>query len=155
MFTKEDYVSLETAKMLKEKGFDLDCLAFYKDGEFRFVRSEWEGENIDTLALQSRGLRLDRDNQGDALAPTLYEAQKWILSRGLYVCPKIYENKGWYYTINKVKRGELFHSYLSIAKDLFPSLPQALDAGIRKALELIKEDWHGLQKNKKTDRTCI
>ena len=30
---KEDYVSLEVAKLLKEKGFDEDCMAFYtRDG---------------------------------------------------------------------------------------------------------------------------
>lgn len=139
MFTKEDYVSLETAKMLKEKGFDLDCLAFYKDGEFRLVRSEWEGENIDTLALQSRGLRLDRDNQGDALAPTLYEAQKWILiSKGIFVNPVIYLTNKFGIMIRCVSIFSKIN--FQITNPNYPTFQQALDAGIRKVGELIREE---------------
>lgn len=47
----EDYISFETAKLLKEKGFDEECAALYdiRNGEFRekqtgyvFNNSQWE-----------------------------------------------------------------------------------------------------------------
>ena len=62
----EDYVSFETAKLLKEKGFDENCAALYdtRNGEFRekqtgyvFNNSQWE--NFIT-------------------APTLQMAMKWL-----------------------------------------------------------------------------
>lgn len=140
MLTKEDYVSLETAKMLKEKGFNDETSAYYGDNRGLVINQVTKANNnLCAMGYISGNFKLEFEDF-IAAAPTLYEAQQWILSRGLYVCPKIYENKGWYYTINKVKSGELLHSYLSIAKDLFISLSQALDAGIRKASELIKEE---------------
>ena len=35
----EDYVSFETAKLLKEKGFDEKCISVYHDGELQLVSS--------------------------------------------------------------------------------------------------------------------
>ena len=64
----EDYVSFETAKLLKEKGFDDVCHAFYdKDGIFinllQFVgNSNFKGVNEEKITF----------------APTLQMAIKWL-----------------------------------------------------------------------------
>lgn len=60
--TTEDYVSFETAKLLKEKGFKCDTLHYYynKDGDLYF--SAWSigaGKN-------------------EFVAPTLQMAMKWL-----------------------------------------------------------------------------
>ena len=57
----EDYVSFETAKLLKEKGFDYPILHYYydKDGDLVFSR------NIGT-------------DKNEFVAPTLQMAMKWL-----------------------------------------------------------------------------
>ena len=59
----EDYVSFETAKLLKEKGFDEACLTLYREGEL--VHSGYYLDNK----------QLDEDN---ITAPTLQMAMKWL-----------------------------------------------------------------------------
>ena len=62
----EDYVSFETAKLLKEKGFDEKCFALY---------------NPDGMLIQS-GIRLNNTQvgrvKGSYSAPTLQMAMKWL-----------------------------------------------------------------------------
>lgn len=66
----EDYVSFETAKQLKKKGFDVPCEYFYVDG--KLVKSHgfdcnWnEGESLFT------------DYKNECSAPTLQMAMKWL-----------------------------------------------------------------------------
>lgn len=66
--TQEDYVSFEIAKLLKNKGFDDVCHAFYdKDGIFinllQFVgNSNFKGVNEEKITF----------------APTLQMAMKWL-----------------------------------------------------------------------------
>ncbi len=66
--TTEDYVSYETAKLLKEKGFDIYVSSFYDvDGEFSRKEADWNW-NI--------GSRYS--------APTLQMVMKWL--RELHHC---------------------------------------------------------------------
>lgn len=68
---KEDYVSLEVANLLKEKGFNEYCGAYY--------HLNWEDmtEEERFEAAPSHDFR-NKDNGYRVGAPTLYEAQKWI-----------------------------------------------------------------------------
>lgn len=61
---KEDYVSLEVAKLLEEKGCNLSSDRCYIGG--RFTESDFI-EDCDDVYYS---------------APTLYEAQKWIRKYG-------------------------------------------------------------------------
>ena len=62
----EDYVNFETAKLLKEKGFDEECFALY---------------NPDGILIQS-GIRLNNIQvgrvKGSYSAPTLQMVMKWL-----------------------------------------------------------------------------
>ena len=62
----EDFVSFETAKLLKEKGFNEECFALY---------------NPDGVLIQS-GIRLNNIQvgrvKGSYSAPTLQMAMKWL-----------------------------------------------------------------------------
>lgn len=66
----EDYVSFETAKLLKEKGFDLECDYLYVNGEIRRAQGcacNWNsGETI--LA----------DYVNECSAPTYQMVKRWL-----------------------------------------------------------------------------
>lgn len=72
--------------------------------------------------------------------PSLYEAQNWLIRKGLYVCPRLYEEKGWYWIINDSNNGNLIHSQLSDSDMLFSSFEKAMDEGIKKAIEFISNE---------------
>lgn len=65
----EDYVSFETAKLLKENGFESDdChTAYDENGQFF-----WHGD-------------YSKDRKGVVDAPTLQMAMKWIREQGFYI----------------------------------------------------------------------
>lgn len=63
----EDYVSFEVAKLLKEKGFDEPCHAYYEDnGTFRESYSAYAIRNITNPCFFGN------------TAPTLQMAMKWL-----------------------------------------------------------------------------
>lgn len=59
----EDYVSFETAKLLKEKGFNEPCYSSYKKG---------------VLSLDSYTMSNTEFNKNAISAPTLQMAMKWL-----------------------------------------------------------------------------
>ena len=62
----EDYVSFETAKLLKEKGFDWECISYYVSDEPDDVKYSFCGET--NSIWESRCCS----------APTLQMAMKWL-----------------------------------------------------------------------------
>lgn len=65
--TTEDYVSFETAKLLKEKGFDGECRDYYNEnGHFysEDFKSNWNASRNKSIVLFS--------------CPTLQMAMKWL-----------------------------------------------------------------------------
>ena len=78
---KEDYVSLETAKLLKEKGFDEKCMSYYGHGEFQLGHPEYMKSNTDRDGVACNGVPYDAYN-----APTLQMAMKWLREEhGLFI----------------------------------------------------------------------
>lgn len=65
----EDYVSFETAKLLKEKGFDECTLLSY----------DKNGNNKDAL-------RPFLESEGDVRRPTIQMAMKWLREKELVIC---------------------------------------------------------------------
>ena len=68
----EDYVSLETAKLLKEKGFNWSTLMSYdKDGEIKdILRPFFPSEDIAMPTLQM-AMKWLRDEKGIAIIPII------------------------------------------------------------------------------------
>lgn len=62
----EDYVSFETAKLLKEKGFDVECLAIY-----------YPDSRLETFDL-AFNYNIPGGISGVISAPTLQMAMKWL-----------------------------------------------------------------------------
>lgn len=87
---KEDYVSLELAKKLQDKGYREPCFATYtmkfKD-EFTLCIGTFEEIEFEYLSrIPSKGIQLQY------LAPTLYDAQKWLREKhNIDVLPTIRE----------------------------------------------------------------
>jgi len=86
----EDYISFETAKLLKENGFDEGCFALY---------------NPDGTLIQS-GIRLNNIQvgrvKGSYSAPTLQMAMKWLREvHDIYIMidKDFATEKGWHYVV--------------------------------------------------------
>ena len=101
----EDYVSFETAKLLKEKGFDCECRAYY-------TNSVVIGEELHL----SRNEPYDYNNgiYPSYSAPTLQVAMKWLReTHNIYIAvnitysenPKIF-HPDYYVSISNTKTGE-------------------------------------------------
>lgn len=77
----EDYVSFETAKLLKEKGFDEPCLSYF-----------WS-EGIDTSYTETPFTQ-NNMYEGQILRPTLQMAMKWLREVHSLWCEISWEGKG-------------------------------------------------------------
>lgn len=126
MFTKEDYVSLETAKMLKEKGFDEPVLTQYSKAGNVWTCSEPENFN---------------DSKDCFSRPTLYETKKWIWEKyKMFVSaapdsPFTVPLEFFFWIDFPTETIDVFGSL--ITGEHFSSFQQALDAGLQEALKLI------------------
>lgn len=128
--TNEDYVSLEVAKMLKEKGFNEYCGAYY--------HLNWDDmtEEERFEIAPSHNFR-NRNNGYRVGAPTLYEAQKWLRSaKGLHIEVSYMSKNYWIYEILTIPNHDLIG--LSDRMNVnYMSYEEALTAGIHEALILI------------------
>jgi hypothetical protein len=93
----EDYVSFETAKLLKEKGFDEYCLKNYWSTDKELHNWGWEL----SYHRNSDGNR----NTKDCVAPTLQMAMKWLrekhsLAITTYLAA---EGNGWRSGVSRIK----------------------------------------------------
>ena len=118
----EDYVSFETAKLLKEKGFD-ECTLFSYDKN---------GDNKDAL-------RPFLESEGDVRRPTLQMAMKWLrevhnydisICLDSYVEP--YDNQ--YYIVIR-RRKDKYEEVSPCEKVYFDTYEEACEAGIKYCLE--------------------
>lgn len=122
---KEDYVSFETAKLLKEKGFDDEYTnAFYdKTGNLYF---------IDLLSDLSQ----HTDNDTDIAASTLYVAMKWLREIHNFHIGIIatYQHIPRKYEVHIMYLEEINDIVLCPIKD-FDTYEEACEAAIRYTLE--------------------
>lgn len=123
MNTHESYCSLETAKMLKEAGFDWDCRGI------RVLDSENDPEPVfSTATFKYHGTEVE--GYIKLPAPTLDVAQRWLR-----------EVKDEYVVIEIVAPSVYKVSILGrdCTSKSFKTYEEAQEAGIKKALELILE----------------
>lgn len=123
----ESYVSLETARMLKEAGFDWECRKCY-DGEVMF---DMEPDEIRKQCPQH--------SKQDIPAPTLEVAQRWlreVKSIFISISSGLKEHMVYDCKIVDWRRGYNENYYMD---ETFNTCEEAQEAGIKKALELILE----------------
>ena len=128
---QEEFVTLETAKLLKEKGFKEDVFTFYEvdcvEGDMILSETYDESENF--------------NEKNDCLsAPTQSLAQKWLReTKNIHIC--IYNCAcGYGYELSKADNGT--HIASSAYKGTndggeWDTYEEALEAGLQEALKLI------------------
>lgn len=121
---KEDYVSLEVAKLLKEKGYNISCrTSRKKNGELIMYEIEQSLDNMLSIG----------DECYEYLCPTLYEAQKWIrINHRIHICVDCCVF-GWTCILYDVVSGEQLSEVYG-CKDTYE---EALNAGILEALKIL------------------
>lgn len=80
----EDYVSFETAKLLKEKGFDEECSCFYNNIDYGTPGLEVDGQ------LYYKNSALDDEEYA---TPTLQMAMKWLRTKNIFIDIYHYNSK--------------------------------------------------------------
>lgn len=127
---KEDYVSLEVAKLLKEKGFDKRCEQRFVEKKNGTEREEWD-DDLCAICEVSDVIYYPK--------PTLYEAQKWLRSKKIYVLAQPAKESGvtvWYYqVVNDNDPDDIFYT---TSQDTYPNYETALNEGIKYALNSFK-----------------
>lgn len=116
---KEDYVSLECAKLLKEKGYCWPCGTFYTlEG---FIKFRSIADNFNRLTAYSR--------------PTLYEVQKWLREiHNIDVLPVIKEESPKKdYCCYVYKNAKVVRCKVAYGEDFY----ECMNEGLFEALKLI------------------
>ena len=120
------YVSLEAARLLKEKGYDRECVAYYQHGTFYPYAINTQRE----LSITNKNATLAYMEQYSA--PTKAEAIDWLESKGIYI-DLLYTLDGkWDCAITIPSRGIIIDDI-----ELSNTRLEAEEAAIIKALELL------------------
>ncbi len=127
----EEFVTLETAKLLKEKGFKEDVFTFYEvdcvEGDMILSETYDESENF--------------NEKNDCLsAPSQSLAQKWLReTKNIHIC--VYNCAcGYGYEISKADNGTHITSSVYEGPNdggKWDIYEEALEAGLQEALKLI------------------
>ena len=135
----EDYVSFETAKLLKKKGFNEYCKSVYHFGSVCSVVSLGYHDNEGYGALIEEKQNSDFGKYDNAIsAPTIQMAMKWLREKySLEIYPyhsnsTIYNLKWWYEIIkwpNSIAECE------SVKDEEFDTYEQACESAIKYCLE--------------------
>lgn len=135
----EDYVSFETAKLLKEKGFDEYCKSIYHVGSVCSVASLGYHDNEGYGAVIEEKQNSDFGKYDNAIsAPTLQMAMKWLrevhridIEVRTYYLDYLKPNEIRYYS-GKILKGSEDVIHTIYAKDTYE---EVCDAGIKYCLE--------------------
>lgn len=116
----EDYVIIEVARLLKEKGFKEPCNYFYREGG-SCDGSPWEIDYNKYLGRYSK--------------PTLYDAQKWLReTRNIDVLPIIREESSKKdYCCYIYKNAKVVRCKVAYGEDFY----ECMNDGLLEALKLI------------------
>jgi len=130
----EDYVSFETAKLLKEKGFQQlqDNCGYFTTEMIYSINVDDNGEHH--FAHQYPAGVYNKDKY--IAAPTIQMAMKWLREEHklhIWIAHKLKQNKGlpWYYEIHNIETGTV----VKIGDVVCGSYEVACEAAIRYCLE--------------------
>lgn len=131
---EESYVSFDTAKMLKEAGFDCNCHKWHEQKEDKIT--EWEADASCNWNV----------NKNDFSRPTQALAARWlrevhglhvyVLQTNLPLTEPQTDKWEWGYVIDKIDDPNLNET---TCKMYFVSYEEAFEAGLQKAIKLTKK----------------
>ena len=123
---EEQFVSFETAKLLKEAGFDVPCTSQYTDNGFGW-------DNLSRVNYNSCESLFSR--------PTQALAVRWLREvHGIHIFSNyFFEDGTWFYVIVDLKESD---EVRAIHPDIrsYQSSEEALEAGLQEAIKLIKKE---------------
>lgn len=133
---KEDHVSFEVAELLKGKGYNAPCLAYYMGRKLIYVTSSFRGSDLEALYEESYS-----QVYGNIPAPTLYEADKWIwqnhkLLVNAFLKSPFGQPYEFMFYIQDAKN-TLDDYGIKVSDKSFDTYEEALNTGILEALKLI------------------
>ena len=138
---EEQFVSFDTARMLKEAGFREHCRCMYfpdKDGSHKICQNIIADYNVTDDEKYEAG---DYYGYGDCyLAPTQALAARWLREVYHYaVCVWFSkDHEKWFYAHGNMDN-IVFDTDYCISEYVFDSYEEALEAGLREAVKLIKK----------------
>ena len=122
---KDDYVSFEVAKLLKEKGFNEYCLKNYWSSDKELHDWKWEL----SYNRNSDGNR----NTKDCAAPTHQMAMKWLREEyGIFIEISALKRYRWVYTIYKLFEEKITEVWND---GTYVSYEDAVEAALKYSLE--------------------
>lgn len=141
--TVEDtLISFETAKLAKDKGFDLEC-------KYRYYKV-YAGSTLNKVGHNVGDFVLSTISKNDnslgvaslAETPTQSLLQKWLRGvHSIHICVDISLLKEWYVNIYDIKNkpSEFGQTYEFLNEIRFKTYEEALEIGLQEALKLIKK----------------
>ena len=127
---EESYVSRDTARMLKEAGFDVPCNSYY---ELEY------GEAVRKDCIRP----YDHNGFGDTICsrPTLALAARWLREVHHYaICVWFSkDHEKWFYAHGDMDN-MVFDTNYNISEFIFDSYEEAFEAGMQEAIKLITSE---------------
>ena len=137
---KEQLVTFDTAKLAKEKGFDIDCYhAYDKDNKLiECTSSTLTGKVVKFSASLIRTLSFYDKPIECHLAPTQSLLQKWLREKH-NIEVTCYKDKDGQYSVSRGKSYSLDNTLSGITGKIntFKTYKDALEKGLEEALKLI------------------
>lgn len=133
----EDYVSFETAKLLKEKGFDCACKVWYSE-----YTSQFGGEKYTSIEFDNHN-RFEENYKFICYAPTLQMAMKWLdevhnIKVQLAFHP-VKSDYGWYACLLQIQPKE--DGDYSVKSHILPKTDLSYKRTCETAIKYCLENW--------------
>ena len=133
---EESYISFDTAKLLKEAGFDLSCRGVYvtdRTGYYEF-REYDNKQTTDDLCWN-----IEDGFQYEYLAPTQALAEKWLREVYNIAIYSLYDDdmEQWFYVVDAFTKNPVIDVFQSGSE--YDSYEEALESGLQEAIKLIKK----------------
>lgn len=137
---EEQFVSFETAKLLKEAGFDLSCRGVYitdRTGHYEFREYDNKQTTDDLCWSTEDGFHFEY------LAPTQALAARWlrevhrIVVDATFIPPST-DGNAWIYFIGEMDDMVWSGDYVP-SDEFYETYEEALEAGLQEAIKLIKK----------------
>ncbi len=132
----EDFVSFETAKLLKEKGFDETCRAFWKDWDDELNLCDCSSSHVFEFCFNSMLEQYNDDEELNIACPTLQMAMKWLIEEyDMYikVSPDINDSYNFYCDV--YTKGSESWDNQNVELGDFSTYEEACEATIKYCLE--------------------
>lgn len=125
---KEQLISFETAKLAKEKGFNIPCKYFYKEKYINAI----EYEVVHDGHLEANWNENFKYSPAECSAPTQSLLQKWLRDKYEIIICIIFELDSYEILIDNKHNTGSFQ-----VGDVYKTYEEALEVGLQEALKLI------------------